>query len=48
MAQAPDTWGVAIEVPPNSSNPPPGIEEFMSTPGARMDRKDALFEKDAT
>jgi hypothetical protein len=45
IAQAPVTWGVAIEVPPFKPNPPPGTEELMEDPGAKSERKVAEFEE---
>jgi hypothetical protein len=37
-----------MEVPLKLSNPVPGTEEVISTPGARRSRKLALFEKSGT
>jgi hypothetical protein len=45
-AHAPATCGVAMEVPSNTANPPPGTEEFMLEPGARRCKKEAELEND--
>jgi hypothetical protein len=45
-AHAPATCGVAMEVPLNTANPPPGTEEFMLEPGARRDKKEAELENE--
>ncbi len=43
-AQAPATCGVAIDVPFQLAKLPPGIDELIAEPGARIDRNDAEFE----
>ena len=46
-AHAPETWGAAIEVPLLVSNPPPGMEELMPTPGARRSTREDMLELEA-
>jgi hypothetical protein len=46
MAQAPATWGVAIEVPLRNPNSASVSDERMEDPDAKRDRKVAEFEKD--
>src|ERR1700752_1175536 len=48
MAQAPATWGAAIDVPLAIAKLLSGYNEMISSPGANSDRKGATFEKDAT
>src|SRR2546426_414359 len=43
-AHVPATCGDAIDVPLANSNPPPGNDEMISSPGANRDRKGATFE----
>ncbi len=43
-AQVPDTWGAAIEVPFQLSNPPPGTEELIEWPGAIYETKSEMLE----
>jgi hypothetical protein len=43
-AQAPATWGVAMDVPFQVSYPPPGMDELIPDPGPKRLKKDALFE----
>src|SRR6516225_452358 len=47
-ANAPATCGAAIDVPLNTSYPPPGTDELMFSPGASSDRKGAMSEKKDT
>lgn len=44
MAKAPDTAGVAKEVPLPVEIPPPGIEDVTDSPGAMISRNEALSE----
>lgn len=48
IAHAPVTAGAAKEVPLPTEVPPPGTDEVTDSPGARRERKDALFVKDDT
>src|SRR5262245_7465358 len=48
MAQAPATWGAAIDVPLAAAKASPGYDETISSPGANNERKGATFEKSAT
>ena len=45
-ANAPVTWGVAMEVPWKLAYPPPGTDDVITWPGANNDRKEALLEND--
>ena len=47
-ANAPATWGEAIEVPYQGSKPPPGTDEVTEEPGAKSVMKEATFEKEET
>ena len=44
-AQAPETWGAAMEVPLKRSNPSPGTDLWIARPGASRSRAWVLFEK---
>ncbi len=46
-ATAPAPWGDAIDVPLLFAKPPPGTADTMPTPGASVDRKDAVLAKSA-
>ncbi len=48
IAQAPATCGVAMEVPLQVANPPPGTADVMDSPGARSERKEAELENQET
>jgi hypothetical protein len=48
MAKAPETCGVACDVPEMTANASGGTDETMRTPGASRSRKGAEFEKDGT
>src|SRR5712692_2165206 len=43
-AQPPATCGVAIDVPLSGTNPPPGIDDVIDSPGAKSLRNVARFE----
>ena len=43
-AQAPVTWGAAIDVPLFNPYESPGTDEFIEEPGARSETKEAMFE----
>jgi hypothetical protein len=45
IANAPATWGAAIDVPKPFAYSARGMEEFMYLPGANKVRKEALLEK---
>src|SRR5262245_56429427 len=45
IANAPETWGAAAEVPVPTAKPPPGTEEVMDSPGAKSDKNGATLEK---
>ena len=47
-AQAPVTWGAAIEVPLFNPYESPGIDEFIEEPGARSETKEAMLENQET
>ena len=47
-AQAPATWGAAIDVPSSVSKPPPGTDEVIGVPGANRSRSAEAFENQAT
>src|SRR5262249_34575626 len=45
IAKAPETCGVASEVPLPIAVPPPGYAETIASPGARSERNEAESEK---
>ena len=48
MAKAPETAGVAKEVPLPVDIPPPGTDDVTDSPGAKSERKEALSVNDET
>src|SRR5207244_13616894 len=48
IAKTPATCGVAMDVPSKLSNPPPGTDEVIRSPGANRERNVAWLENEET